>query len=96
MATIKTFEDHYEPIEMTVKNIKGEEFLITSKFLSIDEFEKIEDLLKDPNLKESEKMRKMMVIKYGKNEAFWGQFSQKNLTKVNEYVAEQESKKNSE
>jgi hypothetical protein len=102
MSKIKIFEDNFTPLIVKVKTVEGEEFEITSRFMTARElsdveligYEKIEPKSKEVwKRTENGKVCKMMTRYFGKDIVFWEQFSLNLLHSLIDYVNE-ESKKN--
>ena len=90
---MKIFADRYEPIKITIKNIKGEEFFIESKFLSAKKTREIEILINDDEVLNTDKIYQMMIATFGKDKFFWEQFSLDLLNDLTTWVAEENKKK---
>jgi len=91
---MKFFEDNFEPVEVTMKNVKGEQFTLQSVFLDAEAIKEIESLTKSRKELEMDKVYKILLKIFGKGESFFKQFSINLLVNVTKYVIE-ESKKNS-
>jgi hypothetical protein len=90
---MKTFRENYEPIEMTIANVNGEEFTIKSQFLDSGKFAELEKLLKDKERSAGERGIETMVFLCGEKKKFWEQFSPMLLTEVTNYIYEEIGKK---
>jgi hypothetical protein len=92
----KTFEDNYNPIEIDIKNNKGELFELKSNMITLDEIDKISDIEKDKELKKNPALQviRIMQIVFGKDEKFWKQFSVNLLTKLSVHTTEEIKKNN--
>jgi hypothetical protein len=90
---MKLFEDNYKPIEITVKNFKGKEFVLNSLFQTSENALKVENLMADETAKNTDKIIKMMIVLFGENDSFWKQFSIEMLAEIAEYVREEGKKK---
>lgn len=95
------FEEFFEAEEIVLKNTKGEEFKLSTKMLTVEDYIKIDEFSsiteKSKDTKEIfETVIKMMIIMLGKDETFWTQFSPTLLSKVNSYLLSKENKKQEE
>ena len=90
---MKIFEENYKPIEISVKNIEGKEFNLKSLFQTAKETRKVEEIMKDENMFNTDKILSMMTFLFGNNEDFYKQFSLDLLSKVAEFIQEENKKK---
>jgi hypothetical protein len=101
---VKQFVENFTPIEIEVKNIKQESFVIKTIFMDSSTVEEVENMMKPKYDKEGKIIEeaantslvfKMLEKTFGKGEEFFKQFSFNLLGDIIKYVAE-ETKKNSQ
>lgn len=86
-------EESYEPIEIELKTLKGESFVVKSNLLTIGDLDYIDSLQKDEKIPVGKQIKLMMVKIFGETEEFWEQFSLTLLTQLSLMVTEEIKKK---
>ena len=87
------FEENYEPIQITLKNKEGKEFVLNSQLRTSGDIKKASDIIKDKTKDNITQLYEMMSIMFPKPLEFWSQFSPDLLSRVAEYINEEENKK---
>jgi hypothetical protein len=90
---LKTFKENFTPIEITVINLEGEEFVLKSNFMNASIIKAIEKINNDENILFTDKIFQMCKLIFGKDEAFFEQFSVSLLAEASKYVQEKQKKK---
>jgi hypothetical protein len=90
---LKTFTEKFKPIEIELVNIKGESFILESKFISSEEYKALELINNDENIINTDKVHQMCTILLGKDPQFWSQFSLDLLTQAGVYLRGSQKKK---
>lgn len=100
------FREKFKPIEIEVENMKGKPFKLKTQFCTSGQMGEMEKILATDEKKEkneegeieikkitgSERIHKILSIKFGEKESFWSQFSQELLNEIMLYVQEKEKK----
>jgi hypothetical protein len=90
---MKIFEEKYAPIEITVKNIQDKEFILKTLFQTSEMTDKVELLLQDGKITNTDKIHQMMILMFGKDKNFWKQFSIDLLSQIADFIREEGKKK---
>jgi len=88
----KIFREIFTPEEFEIYNLKGEAFKVQSLFMDSEATNKIEHLIKDKELTNTEIIHQILILRIGKDEAFWKQFSLTLLGEISKHFTEEVKK----
>lgn len=86
-------EETHEPIEIELKDLDKNSYLIKSNKITLGDIEFIEDLNSNKELKESEKITSILIRVFGKEPDFWKKFSLELLLNLTNIVTGEIKKK---
>ena len=75
---MKCYDDMFEPFEVLIKNVEGEEFELKTRFMSSETYNKILELskdFKDDPTKAVDLIFETLHLLFGKEKKFFKQFS---------------------
>jgi plasmid maintenance system antidote protein VapI len=89
---MKQFKENFTPIEIEITDIEGVQHKILSRFVKSSEVNKLESIVNNKSLLETDKAFEVLECAFGKDRKFWGKFSMDLLLEVANYVQEEKTK----
>ena len=94
---MKVFKEKFESIEFSLVNSEGEEFVLSTRFVTANDLSKIQEqsqkVVNNPNDANMDHIYNALIILIGKDEKFWSMFSVGLLIEVMKFASENLVKK---